>query len=50
MPLWGDGFAVEGTERFQKVVEDDVALELFLDSVSGAEGVRVSEVEVDLDE
>jgi hypothetical protein len=49
-PLWGDRFAVEGTERFQQVVEDYVALELLLDSVSRAEGVRVPEVEVDLDE
>ena len=48
MPLWGDHFAVEGTERFQQVVEDNVALELLLDSISRAKGVRIPEVEVDL--
>ena len=50
VPLWGDCFAVEGTEGFQQVVVDDVTLELLLDFVSGAEGVRAPEVEVDLDE
>ena len=50
MPLGGDCFAVEGTERFQQVVVDYVVFELLLDYVFGAEDVRVSEVEVDLDE
>ena len=50
MPLRGDRFAVKGTERFEQVVVDYIGLELLLNSVSGAEGVRVPEVEVDLDE
>jgi len=50
MPLWGYNLSVEGSEGFEEVVIDDVALEFFFRPVPRAKGVGVPEVEVNLDE
>jgi hypothetical protein len=46
--LRGHSLAIEGLERFQQVVVNDVAFQLLLGHISRAEGVGVLEVEVDL--